>query len=53
MLWILLLVALVVVLCMAFKSYATKPRALELRELSQEKASPGDAIRVTRNIMNL
>jgi len=30
----------------ALKSYATRPRVLELRELSQRKASPGDAVRV-------
>lgn len=53
MLWILLLVALVVILSMAYKSYATKPRVLELREMSQTKAKPEDALGVVRNALKI
>lgn len=51
MYWLLLLVAVVIILSMAFKSYANKPRILELRELSQEKASLGDAMKTTGKIL--
>jgi hypothetical protein len=44
-------IVIVVILCMAtLKAYVSKPRALEIRELTQEKASPGEAMVLTQTI---
>jgi hypothetical protein len=48
MMIVLLLIALIVLLAVVFKSYVQQPKVLELRELTQQKAQPGEAFRLIR-----
>ena len=43
-----ILIALIVLLFVVLKSYVQQPRVLELRELTQQKAQPGEAFRLIR-----
>lgn len=48
---ILYLFAFIVLAAAALKTYATKPRVLDLRDLSQTKATPKEALALTRNVL--
>jgi sensor domain CHASE-containing protein len=51
MMILILLIALVVLAAIVLKSYATVPRILSMRELTQEKATPKEAVGLTRQIV--
>jgi hypothetical protein len=48
---LILVVAFVVLAAIVLKSYATVPRILSMRELTQKKADPREAVTLTRQIV--
>lgn len=50
---ILVVVAMVVLFSLAFKSYASTPTVIEWRSLTQKKASPEEAVVLTKNVKNV
>jgi sensor domain CHASE-containing protein len=51
MMMLLIVVALVVLAAIVLKSYATVPRILSMRELTQDKADPKEAVALTRRVV--
>lgn len=47
------IVAIVVLIGFTMKSYATKPYAFDLRELTQTKSEPKEAIQLTRDVVGV
>jgi hypothetical protein len=45
------MIALVVLAAIVLKSYATVPRILSIREMTQDKATPKEAVALTRRVV--
>jgi hypothetical protein len=45
-------VALIIILAVVLKGYVSKPSAVSLKELTQEKARPGEAISLTTGFLS-
>lgn len=43
--------AVIVLLATVIKTYATQPRVLDLRQLTQTKATPQEAVQLTRRVV--
>jgi len=50
---LMLVVTIVVLFSLAFKSYASSPTVIEWRSLTQEKASPQEAVALTKNVLKM